>query len=148
MITRKSKKSRNQRGSRTHGWGAGKRHRGAGNRGGRGMAGVGKRGGQKETKYLSQGIKPIGKHGMQITRYTPSLKTINLYQIEENLGAWLEAELVKKVKDVYTIELRKVGFGKVLSQGALKHKLEIIADAFSKAAKEKIEAAGGKVIEL
>jgi len=148
MITRKAKKSRSQRGSRTHGWGAGKKHRGAGNRGGRGMAGVGKRGGQKETKYLAKGIKPIGKHGMQITRYTPSLKTINLYQIAENLGVWLEAGLINKTKDVYTIELRKVGFGKVLSQGNVKHKLEIIADAFSKAAKEKIEKAGGKAVEL
>ncbi|MBT7062960.1 50S ribosomal protein L15, partial [Candidatus Woesearchaeota archaeon] len=36
MVIRKQKKSVKQRGSRTHGWGAGKKHRGAGHRGGRG----------------------------------------------------------------------------------------------------------------
>ena len=149
MLVRKTRKSRAKRGSRTHGWGGQKRHRGAGNRGGKGMAGVGKRGGQKLTKYLAHGGKrPIGSHGMQITRYKPSLKTINLYQIEASLDLWMDSKLITKEKYVYVIELRKVGYGKVLSQGKLTHKLKITADAFSKAAEAKITAAGGELIKL
>ena len=45
MRTRK--KNTRQRGSHTHGWGAKKKHRGAGNRGGRGNAGSGPRAGHE-----------------------------------------------------------------------------------------------------
>ena len=48
MIIRR-KKVNKYRGSQTHGSGAKKKRRGAGNRGGRGMAGPGKIGDQKKT---------------------------------------------------------------------------------------------------
>ena len=44
MTHNKRKKNSRQRGEWTHGWGAKKKHRGAGHRGGRGNAGSGKRG--------------------------------------------------------------------------------------------------------
>ena len=48
MTVNKRKKNSRQRGSHTHGWGAMKKHRGAGNRGGRGAAGSGKRADSKK----------------------------------------------------------------------------------------------------
>lgn len=146
MESRKSKKSRKQRGSRTHGWGAGKKHRGAGNRGGRGMAGIGKRGQQKKTKYYINGKNPIGKQGMQITRIRPQAKTINLYQIEASLTKWLTDKKIKKEKDVFIINLKLLGYDKVLGVGKLESKLKITAKIFSKAAAERIKAAGGEAI--
>jgi len=147
-MIRKPKKSSKQRGSRTHGWGAGKKHRGAGNRGGRGMAGVGKRGGQKMTKYLAHGGKsPLGKHGFQITRQRPSLRAINLCKIEEKLDSWVEDKKVKKDKSIYIIKLGKLGYDKVLGAGRLKSKIKITAKTFSKSAEEQIKAAGGESIK-
>lgn len=112
------------------------------------MAGVGKRGGQKMTKYLAHGGKrPLGKHGMQITRQRPSLKGINIYQIEENLEEWVKSGIVKKQKGTYIINLKGLGYDKVLGQGKPEHKLKITAKAFSKSAEKKLESAGGEAIK-
>ena len=46
------KKSRKKRGTRTHGWGAGKKHRGAGNRGGRGGWSLLKLSMKKDMEYV------------------------------------------------------------------------------------------------
>ena len=147
-MIRTSKKSRAQRGSRTHGWGSGKKHRGAGNRGGKGNAGSGKRGQQKETKYLAHGGKsPLGKHGFQITRQRPSLKTINIHEIESKLLEWTKSKQIKKEKDTYIIKLKELGYDKVLGTGATKSKLKITAKAFSKSAEEKLKSAGGEAIK-
>jgi len=137
-----------QRGSRTHGWGSGKKHRGAGNRGGKGNAGSGKRGQQKKTKYLAHGGEsPLGKHGFQITRQRPSLKAINLYELESNLATWLKEKQIKKEKDTYIIKLKELGYDKILSTGTIKSKLKITAKAFSKTAEEKLKSAGGEAIK-
>ena len=145
-MIRKGKKR--QRGSRTHGWGAGKKHRGAGNRGGRGNAGSGKRGAQKKTKYLAHGGKsPLGKHGFQITRQRASLNTINVRQIETNLDSWLKEKKIKKEKEVFTINLKTLGYDKVLGVGKLTHKIKVTAKAFSKSAEEKLKSAGGEAIK-
>jgi len=62
-INKRTKRSR-QRGSHTHGWGAKKKHRGAGNRGGRGMAGTGKRADQKKPTIMNlYGNEYFGKRG-------------------------------------------------------------------------------------
>ena len=66
MVVRKRKKNSRQHGSTTHGWGAMKKHRGAGNRGGRGLAGTGKRADQmkplhwKERYFGKLGFRPGG----------------------------------------------------------------------------------------
>ena len=38
MVVRREKRVRKLRGSKTHGWGSKKKHRGGGSRGGRGMS--------------------------------------------------------------------------------------------------------------
>ena len=54
MTVNRRKKVVKQRGSHTHGWGSKKKHRGAGNRGGRGMAGSGKRADQRKPSILKE----------------------------------------------------------------------------------------------
>ncbi|MBS3064252.1 MAG: uL15 family ribosomal protein [DPANN group archaeon] len=138
------KKSRKKRGSRTHGHGHAKKWRGAGNRGGRGASNKGKRGASRKTKYYALGIKPIGKHGMmRKPAHEFELQPISFRIIEESVDKWLAKSLIAKEKDTYKINLNKLGYGKLLSQGAVTKKLDIVCDKASAKAVEKLQEAGG-----
>jgi large subunit ribosomal protein L15 len=139
MVIRKSKKHQKQQGSRTHGWGAGKKHRGAGHRGGRGASNIGKRGGSRKTKYLAKGIKPYGKSGMtkKIRHQVPD-KIITLSKIYEKLDTWVKQGKVKKDKDAYTVDLTALGYDKLLGTGKIQDKLNITVEKVSKKAREKL----------
>jgi len=144
MTVNKRRKSRRMKGSRTHGWGHSKKHRGKGNRGGAGFAGKGKRGAARKTKYLALGIQPIGKHGMmRKPAHVLELQTIDFKTIEENLNKWLANSLIAKEGTVYKIDLNKLGYGKLLSQGAITKKLAITCDKASGKAIAKLQEAGG-----
>jgi large subunit ribosomal protein L15 len=139
------KKSRKQRGSRTHGWGAGKKHRGAGHRGGRGKAGQGKRGQQRATRVYAKGEKGIGRKGFRITRaLKPKLRSLNLKSLEQLIDKWATEKRATKIKEIYSVDLNKLKY-KLLGTGKLSKKINVTADNYSKAAKEKIEKAGGSV---
>ena len=138
MVIRKAKKSRKQQGSRTHGWGAGKKHRGKGHRGGHGESNIGKRGGARKTRYLAQHIKPYGKSGMHASQKKSRDKAINLATIYEKLDMWVKQGKAKKEKDGYIINLTKLGYDKLLSGGKVKEKLSITVDKISKKAAEKL----------
>jgi len=64
MTTHKNKKVTKYRGSKTHGGGAMKKRRGAGNRGGRGNAGSGKRADSKKPSIWADKYY-FGKHGFK-----------------------------------------------------------------------------------
>ncbi|MBT3582870.1 hypothetical protein HN924_03040 [Candidatus Woesearchaeota archaeon] len=138
MVIRKQKKSVKQRGSRTHGWGAGKKHRGAGHRGGRGESNIGKRGGARKPRYLAKGIKPYGQRGMPATQKGASDNIINLATIYDKLETWVKQGKVKKEKDTYVVNLTKLGYDKLLSGGAVRQKLNITVGKISKKAAEKL----------
>jgi len=146
MVIKQKKKSRKRRGSRTHGWGAGKKHRGAGHRGGRGFAGIGKRGAQKQTKYFAKGIKPTGKKGMKRSRRDQKIKSnpINLKTIEQKLNKWIANKKAIKEGEVFVVNLTKLGYTAVLGQGKLTKKLKLTCKKFSASAKKKLEEAGGE----
>ena len=147
-MIRQAKKVRRQRGSRTHGWGAGKKHRGKGSRGGVGNSGIGKRGAHKKTKWLALNNKvPTGKHGMRNYPHAPKISTINLCQIEAKLETWLSNKQITKEKDVYVIDLNSLGFDKLLGTGKPAHKLRIKVAAFSKSADEKLKDAEGEIVQ-
>ncbi|MFH0977975.1 MAG: uL15m family ribosomal protein [Candidatus Woesearchaeota archaeon] len=130
MTINKRKKNSRQRGSMSHGWGAKKKHRGAGNRGGRGMAGTGKRGDQKKISILK--IKNyFGKHGFKIKGNRPTITAINV------------EELNRFGKE--TINLTELGYNKLLGNGRPGKKYNITVESCSEKAKQKIEEAGGKV---
>ncbi|MEK6922388.1 MAG: uL15 family ribosomal protein [Nanoarchaeota archaeon] len=134
MTVNKRKRLVRFRGSKTHGWGSMKKHRGAGNRGGRGMAGSGKRGDQKKPTIIKEfGYKNyFGRHGFK--RPQKILKEIRVI----NVG-----DLNYEKKDV---NLTEIGYDKLLGKGKPDKGYNVIIKSFSTLAKEKIEKAGGSIV--
>ena len=145
MINKRKKFSR-YRGSHTHGGGAKKKRRGAGHRGGRGMAGSGKRADQKKISILKlYGNEYFGKHGFNRPQKTIKIvKTININEIEKNLDSYLSKNLIKKENDYFLINLKNIGIDKLLGTGNIDNKYKIIGKV-SKKAKIKIEEKGGLI---
>lgn len=135
------KKSTKQRGSRTHGGGSQKKRRGHGNRGGHGFAGVGKRGGQKKSRYLAKGIQPYGKQKKY--KKKKAVKTLNLKQLDQLIDKWVKEGKATKEGDTYTLDLNKLGYSKLLGTGKFARKINITCKSASQSAKKKIEDAGG-----
>ena len=147
MTIRRQRKIRKQRGNRTHGWGAGKKHRGAGHRGGRGKAGAGKRGQQKKSMYLAAGVKPIGKTGIRYKKQEPALNIINVQTISLNVEKWVSEGKAKKSGNKFQIDLKALGYQKLLGAGKIDKPVEIKINIFSKKAEQKITKAGGRIIK-
>jgi large subunit ribosomal protein L15 len=146
-MQHKRKKVTHKRGSETHGHGASKKRRGAGHRGGRGKSGSGKRGDAKLMKITRGKKKYLGKHGF--TSVNPKkLKTVNVDHLHQKLDSLLSEKLIEKEKDLYIIDLNKLGYDKLLSKGKIHNKLKIKAKKVSKKVIKKIEKAGGEVIVL
>lgn len=142
MVQNKQKKNLRQRGYSRHGWGARKKRRGAGNRGGRGMAGSGKRADQKKPSILKYyGLGYFGKKGFK--RGGAKTKTsINIAFIEQHLDMFD----VKETAGAYVIDLSSKGFDKLLGSGIVTKKFKITAKEASKKAIEKVKSAGGEVV--
>ena len=146
MTVNKRKKNTRLRGSKTHGWGAKKKHRGQGHRGGRGMAGSGKRADTKKPSIWKTDY--FGKHGF--VSKTPKLKinAVNIGFIEQHLSKFLSNNSIKKENDMYFVELEKLGFNKMLGDGRVSVKFKVKTPYASKIAVEKIKESGGEVIGL
>ena len=135
MPTYKRKKKSRLRGSHTHGWGHKKKHRGAGNRGGRGMAGTGKSADHKKPTIINTiGLKNyFGKHGFnRPQKMIIEIKTINVSELSQ----FKEGEL----------NLKEMGYNKLLGKGTIDKKFQIIIDKFTEKAKKEIEKKGGEII--
>jgi|ETNmetMinimDraft_2_1059921.scaffolds.fasta_scaffold90526_2 large subunit ribosomal protein L15 len=145
MTITKRKKNSRQRGSKTHGWGAMKKHRGAGNRGGRGNAGSGKRGDANKPKFWKD-KKFQGKFGFKKKNVKIDVKAINLSYFDDKLDKLLNKKVIIDNKGVYEVDLQKLGYNKLLSSGNVKNKYKITTLLASKKAIEKIESAGGEVV--
>ncbi|MFH1431782.1 MAG: uL15m family ribosomal protein [archaeon] len=146
MTVNRRKKSNTRRGSRTHGWGSPKKHRGSGSRGGVGNAGSGKKGQQKMTTKNLTGER-IGKYGFKrpaVTINNP--KTINIDDLEKNIDNYITNGNAKKSNNITEIDTTKLGYDKILGRGKLTSKLKITSKQFSKTAIEKIKKAGGEAI--
>ncbi len=128
-----SKKTSKYRGSRTHGCGSHKKRRGAGSRGGRGMTGAKA---HRFIKFLKEKPGHIGKYGFT-SHISKDMKTINLCELErlaDRMG-------LKEVK------LKDLGYDKLLGKGTISKPITVHVDLISVKAREKLEAAGGKIIE-
>tara|TARA_Y100000310_G_C20073845_1_gene530635 strand:- start:92 stop:475 length:384 start_codon:yes stop_codon:yes gene_type:complete len=121
-----SKKTNKLRGSKSHGYGSKKKHRGKGSRGGKGQGGSSK---HNRSQIYSTDKTYFGKKGFTSLKKRNSV--INLF------------ELNKFDKEV---NLTKLGYDKLLSNGELKKVLKITISIASKKAKEKVEQAGGQII--
>jgi large subunit ribosomal protein L15 len=145
MVIHKRKKNIRQRGSKTHGWGAMKKHRGAGNRGGRGMAGSGKRGDSKKPS-IWKNKKYFGMHGFKKKNIKRIIKAVNIIDLEDKFDKWVNNKLIHKDNDFYNLDLTKLGFNKLLGRGKVTKKYKITTEFASKKAIDKIKNLGGEVI--
>jgi len=136
MVVRKRKRVNRMLGSRTRGNGDTKNRRGAGSRGGRGLAGSHK---HKYAKYHEK----FGKEKKQVIG--KETKAINIDQLMQAIPR-LEAEgKVAREKGILVVDGEKIGYGKLLSNGTLKEKLLVKNMKASKKAVKKTEEAGGSV---
>jgi large subunit ribosomal protein L15 len=139
MVT--MRKSRKERGSRSHGKGRGRSHnRGAGNRGGVGRAGSGKKGDAKKSLYWKD-TKYFGKYGF---KGADAIEVINVGAIQARIEALINSGKVKE-GTVVALNLTELGYGKVLGTGAISAPVTITVEAASASAIEKVTAAGGSV---
>lgn len=147
MKTHKRKKSKKMRGKGmgTHGWGARKKHKKTGHKGGKGMSGSGKRADQKKTLITKlYGNKYFGKQGITSKRTKRDVrKRINLKTIDLNLETYIKKGIAKKTSKGFEINLSSY---KILGIGELKNKLIIKANDSSKSAVEKIRKKGGDIL--
>ncbi len=146
MVIYKRKKNSRLRGSTTHGWGSMKKHRGAGNRGGRGNAGSGKRGDAKKPSYWANS-KYFGKHGFK-NKNAASFSATSIHYLETKLHSLVASGKIKESNGTYVVDLEGLGFSKLLSQGKATKKFRITVSHASEKAVEKIRSAGGEVLGL
>ncbi|MCK9151333.1 uL15m family ribosomal protein [Methanobacterium alcaliphilum] len=145
-MIRKSRKINKMRGSRTVGGGCSKKRRGAGHRGGRGMAGSHKHLWSWIVKYDP---KHFGKYGFKRPlKSINEVNTVNLSYLDEKSEQLLEKGLATKENDVIVIDVTDLGYNKVLGQGKLTKPLNIKAPVFSASAERKIQEAGGEALIL
>ncbi|HET9196660.1 MAG TPA: 50S ribosomal protein L15 [Solirubrobacterales bacterium] len=119
---------------------SGRGHKGAGARSGRKRK-AGYEGGQNPIHMRMRKLRgPHKKQSMPFENFRTRTQPINLSDLEERFDSGAEVTLES---------LREKGLAKrkdpvkILARGEIKKKLEVHAHAFSAAAKEKIEAAGG-----
>jgi len=145
MTFRHRKKSRHVRGKH---WTGTRSKRGAGNRGGRGRAGLGKRAAHRKDMFILS-EKYLGKHGFRSVKQRKGFhpKAINVYYLDKIAESLVHKKLAEKKTDGIEIYLEKLGYGKLIGKGFVKNKLIIHVPAFTQSAKEKVEEAGGKIVE-
>lgn len=118
-----------KRGSKSHGYGSKKKHRGSGSRGGRGRAGFK----HKKIMFRKQDLQ-LGKRGF---------KSLSQRDLKVGTSPVNLRDLDFSMKEIDVTEL---GYDKVLGTGEVKKPVTIKARAFSENAKKKIEQAKGKAI--
>ncbi len=145
MKTHKRKKRSRLRGSKTAFYGARKKHKKSGHKGGKGMAGSGKRADQKKTLILKlYGNTYFGKQGVT-SRGTEKDKSdkINVEDISSQIDHFVKKGVAKKSGDKYELNLESY---KILGKGEIDKKIIIKARSASESAIEKVKKAGGEII--
>lgn len=143
MPINKRKKVSRMRGTHSHGWGDKKKHRGGGNRGGRGNAGMGKRADAMKPSMWKNTLY-FGKHGFKL-KNAVEVNAVNLQYLENHIDTMVKEDLAASTAGIYTVDLKKLGFDKLLSKGRISKKINITVDAATDSAVAKVEQAGGSV---
>lgn len=132
------------RGSRTHGRGK-KGGRGKGLRGGTGQAGLHKHRFKWMVKYDPD---HFGHHGFKRHKsLTQPTRTINLDELQEGLEGLTAAGHAKSSGEGYEVDLTAAGYDKLLGRGNVQVSLKIIVPRATPRAVERVEGAGGSVVQ-
>lgn len=150
MPARNKRRVHSYRGKRSSGRGNEKKGRGAGNRGGRGNAGLRK---HKFTKVTAKMPEYLVHKGFTNHNKTKAVPTLNIYDIE-----MLVSSISDKETKVKLIEMRNITYdnskseltfkGKILGTGNLRSPINVKAYSWSKKAEEKINAVKGSISKL
>lgn len=142
-MIRKPKKKTKYRGSKTHGCGSMKKRRGKGNKGGAGNAGTGKRADSKRPT-VQKLDHYFGKDGFS-KKNKRIMHSVNLNYIEEQFDTLLSQNIIIKNNNLFELDLKKMGFNKLLGAGKFTRKMIIKAEFTTNKAVEKVQGLGGKV---
>ncbi len=113
-------------------------------RGGHGKAGWCK---HKWTYTVKYDVDRIGKHGFLCPTGKGDLKTINVGDLDHILLKTTKVKDKPPAVERMRINLKELGFQKLLGAGKVTQPFQLIIDECSKTAQKKVEEAGG-VIEL
>ena len=141
-MPHKLRKSRKQRGSRYCGWGQVGQHRKSGGRGGKGNAGGRKHFWIRTVKYEKD---RYGKRGFKPpSSKVPDYLTINVGELED-----LALKVIGDygIKGGNELNLSELGIGKLLGRGSLRVPLNVRVESYTSNAQEKLEEAGGTILE-
>ncbi len=142
MTVNRRKKDVKFRGSHTHGCGSKKKHRGSGNRGGKGNAGTGKRADQNKPSIWHE--QYFGKHGFT-HRGAVHHKPVNVGFLDQNIEKLVKSGLAKLQGGSFVVDIANLGFDKLLGTGKVTRKLVITAGYASSGSIEAVKEAGGEV---
>ncbi len=116
---------------------------GLGKSAGRGNKGAGQRSGFKKRAWFEGGQMPLSrrlpKRGFT-NNFRKEFQIVNLSELEKIEDKLIDANLLFQ-KGLVRSSLKPI---KILGAGNLKNSINVVASAFSKSAKEKIEQVGGK----
>lgn len=127
------------RGGRTSGKGHKRKTKGAGRRGGRGLAGTGKRADQKKPSIWKD-TEYFGRHGF-INHSRKKIKCLNIAELNGLVIMFNNGKFKEKIvfdNDTYTIDLAKMGYDKLLGKGKAEYKFKVIVDSITACAKSKV----------
>jgi large subunit ribosomal protein L15 len=141
-MPHKLRKVRRQRGSRTMGYGQVGQHRKSGMRGGKGRAGGSKHFWLRTVKYEPWRFHKDGF--LPPSALEPEPATINVGELQELASKVIGAEGVKGVAE---LDLAALGIGRLLGRGSVAVPLKVKVAYATAGAKEKIEEAGGSIVE-
>ena len=145
-MIRTKRKINKQRGSRSNGGGCTKKRRGAGNKGGKGKAGMDK---QNWTWTVIHDPDHFGKHGFKRPqKMIKKVNAVNLNYLEEHADKFIDEGKASLEGDAIVIDVTELGYDKVLAKGKITKAYKISAPQFSASAIEKIEELGGEAIIL
>jgi large subunit ribosomal protein L15 len=139
------RKVRKRRGSRTHGYGRVGQHRGGGKRGGHGKAGLNKHGWTYIVKYEPD---YFGKKGFTSPRTIgQKVSVINVGQLEELFDKMAVEEQLKKKEGKVLLDLKKLGYDKLLGTGSITKPVLVKVEFHSATAAKKVQEAGGQILK-
>ena len=145
MVVRKERKHSDYRGHRTY-HGSHKKHKGAGGRGGRGQTGLRR---HKKTWMQLHDPKHFGKYGFKRhASIITHVKAINLKELDLLADKLLEKKIAEQENGKIKINLKKMGYDKLLGSGKVTKPLIVEAKYFSKGAVKKLEKVGGKTVNV
>jgi large subunit ribosomal protein L15 len=145
LSPHKLRKVRKRRASRTHGYGRVGQHRGGGKRGGHGKAGFHKHGWTYVVKYEPD---YYGKRGFTSPRTIgKKVNVINVGQLEELVYRLAVKEQLKKKGEKVLLDLKELGYDKLLGMGNITKPLLVRVAFHSESAAKKVQEAGGQILE-